>query len=174
MTPGLKSIITWSFVALLAFAGVMAIFFGVRGLLRAHASENWPSVEGRIVQSEVKKRGSGANSSKRFYAEVSYEFSVDGATFTGNRIVFEYLRKGSITQAKGIVNRYRKGKKVTVFYMPEDPEQCVLQPGLQLRGLGWPVGGLVLLLIAGVIGCAAVAVAKDDRKAAEPESDAHA
>lgn len=118
--------------------------------------------------SEVKKRGT---SGKRYYAEVSYEFTVGDVDFTGDRIVFEYLRKGSITTAKGIVNRYRKGKKVTVFYMPKDPKQSVLQPGFQLRAVGWPIGGLILLIIAGVIACAAVAVAKDERKAAEQNVD---
>ena len=174
MTPIQKSIITWSFVAFLAFAGALAMFVGVRGLLRSHASEHWPSTEGRIVTSEVINRGGQGSDSKRHYAEVSYEFTVGGVDYKGDRIVFEYVRKGSIAQAKGIVDRYRKGKKVTVFYMPKNPKQCVLQPGFQVRGLGWPFGGLILLIIAGVIACAAVAVARDERKAAEQDVDPNA
>lgn len=163
MTEKQKLIAAWAVASVFTITGILAIFFGVRGLLLAHASESWPSAEATVLRSEVEVFGGGADTHKRNYAEVNYEFSVDGKVYTGDRIKFGYSKTGSRFTAEGLVKRYRKGKKVPVYYMPNDPRQSVLEPSVPWKDVGWPIVGLILLGIAWAV----IPVGRDEREVAE-------
>ena len=60
-----------------------------------------------------------------------------------------------------------ESKATVLHYMPTNPNVCVLRPGFHFRFVGWVAVGLLLSFIAIVIAWAMVAVARDERKAAE-------
>jgi len=133
----------WPFVAV----GGVLLFIGVRGLLRGRASTDWPAVEGTITSSAVRRQqGGGRHSSSTYHAQVVYEYTVDGVAYNGDRVGYGDYGSSSPSHARGIVNRYPKGKAVTVHYMPGDPEECVLEPGL--HGQGWLLPGIGLAFFA--------------------------
>jgi len=81
---------------------------------------------------------------------VRYEFSVEGTTFNGDRVSYGASGSGDTAYATGIVQRYAKGTSVTVYYMPGNPEECVLEPGLKAQS--WIIVGVgPLFLTVGIL-----------------------
>src|SRR5437868_6345411 len=102
----------------------------VSRLLSARDSVNWPVVQGSIFQSQVedgewKSRSQGT---KPYYQpKVAYSYEVNGTRFQGTKVSFtEHAGTTDPTWAKGIVSRYPMGKRVTVFYKPNDPGFAIL------------------------------------------------
>jgi hypothetical protein len=60
----------------------------------------------------------------RNFAEVSYSFGVGGTTYHANRICLLGAPEGSVA---AILRRYPQGRIVTVFYNPDNPNQCILE-----------------------------------------------
>ena len=83
---------------------------------------------------------------------LKYEYSVDNLDYTGNRIRFtsfdiNYEREH---KAKREISAYPVGKKVSVFYNPNNPTDSVLVVGVGSRvymGFGL---GILLLAIGGI------------------------
>ena len=61
---------------------------------------------------------------------VKYRYTVAGKTYSGNRYRF-----GEIYSSDGIgyqiVAEHPAGKRVTVYYNPDDPADALLRPGLE-------------------------------------------
>ncbi len=179
----------WSFILLLLAGGCAASFFGWRAVMRSLASSGWPSTNGKIIDSrveeeKVRRTGSGTNKTplnqKRYQPKIDYTYSVNDKSFMGTRISYSdhgYLGKSksvtvmgvtrysSNTNAKAsaqkIAKKYHKGKKVTVFYMPDNPGESVLEPGFTYKVFAWPICGIVLLAIGVIIAWLAISVSRD-------------
>jgi hypothetical protein len=152
MTPGMKFFFSRIFPFIFIAVGAGVLFFGVRGLIRAKASMNWPEVPGTVVSSRVDRQhstNSDGRSSTTYHAEINYRYTVAGTTYHGSRVAYGDYGSSSSSHARKIVNRYPEGKKVTVRYMPEDPEECLLESGMKAQSWFMPVFGLVFF----VIGC---------------------
>ena len=120
----------------LVFIGVGVGFsiYGYNVLQNAKASAEWPAAKGIITVSEVTKHESttGTGTNKRrtvtYHAKIHYKYSANGKSYTSNNVTF-----GQSTEGAGeIVNRYPIGKKVKVFYNPQDPKVAVLEPGVSM------------------------------------------
>lgn len=193
----MKKFLLWSFILFLIVGGLAASFFGWRSVIRSLASSDWPSVDGKIIDSRVeeeknKRTGSRTNKTplnqKRYQPKVDYSYSVNDKSFKGTRISYSdhgYLGKSKeitimgVTRyssnadakagAQKIVQKYPKGKKVTVYYMPDNPSKSLLEPGFSYKVFAWPICGFVLLVIGGVIAWLAVSVSRDkEEKGANP------
>ena len=144
--------------------GASVAFFGFRGLIRAKASTDWPSTQGRIVESSVEshRSSSGSNgSSTTYHAEIMYEFAVNGVTFNGDRVAYGDYGSSNPSHARSVVNRYPKNKTVTVYYMPDKPEECLLEPGVKGQSFFLPGFGLVFFIVGSFM---AVSMPKAMRK----------
>jgi len=129
-------------------------FFGVRGLIRANASTNWPTAEGRVMASSVDRRRSSSSnggSSTTYHAEILYEYSVDDTTFDGNRVAYGDYGSSSPSHARRVVNRYPVGKTVMVHYMSDNPEESLLEPGIQLQSWFLPGFGLLFFTVGSLM-----------------------
>jgi hypothetical protein len=128
-------------------AGTSAAFFGIRGIIRAKSTVAWPTTQGK-VQSSVIQPYYHDDCPYQYQAKITYDFSVNNTTFSGSRITFgsEGYRFCNVSVAKQIVNRYPKDKIIAVYYMPKNPEVCLLEPG-NVEGKQW----LLFLLVFGLI-----------------------
>jgi len=136
MSPGMKFCFSRIFPLPFLLIGAGVGFFGFRGLIRARVSVDWPSTQGTVVASSVERHrstGSEGRSSTTYHAEILYEFSVDGTAFNGDRVAYGDYGSSSSSHARRIVTRYPEGKSVTVYYMPENPEECLLELGLKAQ-----------------------------------------
>ena len=73
--------------------------------------------------------------------------------------------------AQKIAQKYPKGKKVTVYYMPDNPAESLLEPGFSYKVFAWPLVGIVMFVIGVFIAWLAVMTAREkDDESEEAES----
>jgi len=80
-----------------------------------------------------------------------YEFTVDGVRYEGTRVAYGDYGTGNTSHARSIVDRYPEGKQVTVYYMPGDPEECLLEPGLKAQAWFIPLIGGIFFTVGAVM-----------------------
>ncbi len=72
--------------------GAAIAFFGICDIVRSKSSVDWPAVHGKIVLSSVEhlrtRTGTSGKRSSTIHARLLYTFSVDGKSFTGNRVYY--------------------------------------------------------------------------------------
>ena len=52
----MKKFLLWSFILFMIVGGLAASFYGWRNVSRSLASKDWPSVEGKIIDSRVEEQ----------------------------------------------------------------------------------------------------------------------
>jgi hypothetical protein len=146
MPRGMVFFFSRIFPLIFIIVGGFTGFVGVRSLLRAKASSSWPTAQGVIVSSSVERhhsRDSDGHDRTTYHAEVFYEFTVDGTVYNGNKVAYGDYGSGNPSHARKIVNKYPKDKSVEVHYMPEDPGESILEPGVKAQAWFIPLFGLV-------------------------------
>ncbi len=136
-------------------AGVGFSIYGYHVLQNAKASAEWPAAKGIITVSKVVKSESttGTGTNKRrtvtYNAKIHFKYPVKGKSYTSNNVTFGQSTKG----AGVIVSQYPTGKKVNVFYNPQDPKVAVLEPGVSTSsylflgfGILFSLMGLIFLI----------------------------
>ena len=150
------------FGGILVGFGVVVTAGGILHIIQARGSTSWPSVQGKIIKSEVKKLRQGKINHKKigtrsprkrpqFLPDIEYTYEVNGQQFTGKQVAFmtEYGKEN----AEQMTRKYAIGKMVTVFYNPKHPTHCTLEVGmsssvylLPIIGVGMLACGVALLL----------------------------
>ncbi len=112
------------------------VFFGVlawRAWQIRQASPEWPYVEGEMVSTRVfaqnETGGDRGVSTHEWYTEVHYRYTVNGQTYTGNRLRAFGLHHFSRDQAEAELTPFPVGARVKVYYNPNKPSESVLIPG---------------------------------------------
>jgi hypothetical protein len=123
--------------------GALLLYFGVKGLLMAIESTGWPQTNATVISSSVKRYISSSSRGRtQHQAEIQYEFFVQKSRYNGT------LRHTAPNAGESmrLVERYPKGKQITVYYMPDNPAENLLEPGLKLKTWVMPAGGLIFLV----------------------------
>ncbi|MDT8391849.1 MAG: DUF3592 domain-containing protein [Lentisphaeria bacterium] len=135
--------------------GLVVATWGGMEILKAKASQNWPTVDGRVTHSEVdqhRETSTNNNSSRRetkYTANIHYTYDYEGASYTGKRVCFGGSRKGSSSMANQIVNRFPLGKTVEVYVDPAKPATACLEPGVTAMAY-IPLGIGVIFAVVGL------------------------
>ena len=144
-------------------AGLLTLATAVK-YVQVRRARSWLQVRGKIISAKsvsrpVRRIGSdiqekGQDTELRNFADVAYDFEVQGKKRRGTRIsIGEDLGNGDVA---GQLKLYRPGTAVTVFYNPNDPNEAVLErdmPEGAFQFMGWLIAGWVacgLLAITGV------------------------
>lgn len=127
--------------------GIAISVWGIQAVRRSHASRNWPTTEGTVVSSAIERSGRSVVQNHR--AEIEYEYSVKGITHSSGAVSCGDYGSAFSSHAREIVERYPQGKKVPVYYDPQDPSVAVLEPGSS-----W---GAYIPLLIGVLFCGVAA-----------------
>ena len=121
--------------------------FGVRNILNAHESRNWPYTDGTIVYSEAERR-SGNKGRSSYSPRIKFQYSIEGQQYEGDIVAFGMK---SVSAGRGFaerfVKKYPKGKDVKVFYNPVEISKSVLEPGLSKRSFILLAFGISFMLI---------------------------
>ena len=149
MSPGMRFFFSRVFPLIFVVVGAIVMLTGIRGLLKARASVNWPTAPGTVLASSVERHVTSGSKGTRvtYHAGIRYEFRVNGATYDGTRVAYGDYGSSSTSHARRIVNRYPKGTPVTVRYMPGHPDECLLEPGLMGQSLVLPGAGLIFFVV---------------------------
>lgn len=117
-------------------------------LLYAERDANsWPTVEGVVRESKVE---SDAEGDELVFA---YEFTVDEQKFRGRRVATGQDRtigsyQPDAIDAREVVSKYPVRTRVTVYYDPFTPQDCILEP----RVTRFTIGGIVISVLMIVLG----------------------
>ncbi len=123
MRDGFKRLLA-IFVALL-FVGVGAalLCLETRNLTKAKASRDWLSTDGIILYTDYKRTSVGRRLSNAPY--VTYSYQVQGIGYTSNVLSF-----GDDLTSSERFAEYPSGRRVTVYFDPEDPQEATLVKGV--------------------------------------------
>ena len=128
------------------------VYDAIRELIRAHQSYYWPTTEGAVVMSCVKKREADEESTESYGAEIKYQFNVKGEVKSSGTIGLADITDGRKAIAEAIVSRYAEDSLVRVYLSPHDPDVSVLEPGMRwphisalLIGMTFFTAGLAML-----------------------------
>jgi|GEM_PF-1873866 len=148
----LFSLLVLSFGAVFVYLGLNILIGEIRTWRKAVASREWPSSVGRIISSEVQTAYGGRSTTH--YPRAKYSYTVAGQNYTGDRIVFAWRNIFDRQATEKVVESYRPGQTVTVFYDPQQPQESTLD-----RNFPWPIFELfsgVLVLFCPGVACSAM------------------
>ena len=128
--------------------GAFALVKGLRDVQLAHASPQWPQVQGVVEQSQVAE--SKTKGKTNYYADIRYRYEVAGAAHTSDRVAFGGYQSTDRTPHEAQVAKYPAGSTVTVYYQPDAPDMAVLEPGAS--GQAWLMPGFgAAFIVAGLV-----------------------
>lgn len=124
----------WGVVLLAVFgAGGMTVYTIARHI---DAQHRYMATTGKVISSEMKVTSDSKSTS--YSPKITYEYIVDGKSFTSQRDVFDTVGISNQKYAQARVASNPAGKEVTMFYDPDNPAESVLQleiPGTHFWGL---------------------------------------
>jgi hypothetical protein len=121
----------WIVILAVCLVADMPLLFAVFYFMakrRVRAAENWIMTLGEIVTSEVKVGTSVRNRSRVYSPHIVYEYEVMGQRYRGERVHLGYeLGAGIESWAAERLADYPVGKRVEVYYDPNEPANAVLE-----------------------------------------------
>jgi hypothetical protein len=137
--------------------GIIALLIMGRSVLLGRKSSAWPTVGGTILQSgieTVQSTDDDGSTSTTYGVNLQYQFSVAGQQYQGTRRTFTEMRTSSFRRTQKILEGFPQGGSVTVYYDPEDPSSCVLEPGVNAAIYIFLAFAAILVLVgaAGLLG----------------------
>ncbi|APQ17570.1 DUF3592 domain-containing protein [Maribacter hydrothermalis] len=109
----------------------------------AKQSLQWPKVKGVVVKS--------LDFPLSKIIDFLYSYEINGTTYHNEKPFFANSFKNfSQKKASILMNKYKEGKQVTVYYNPSDPSIATLEPG-RMDGIPNTIALLILLLALGFI-----------------------
>jgi hypothetical protein len=117
-------------LALLAALAFVALHYWRQS--RATRAASWPSVPGIVKSSRTARRwglGNGIWIAGLWYVpEVIFRYDVAGASYTGRKVTLADSGYPKLREARAIIDRYKPGAAVDVFYDPKRPKRAILEP----------------------------------------------
>lgn len=126
--------------AVMALCGLALLYVAWRARSRGAASTSWPTVRARILTAELKRV------KHSFLPVITYQYAVDGKSYTGSRVVFRSSH-GNEAEGKRLIEAYPVNSDRNVHYNPANPADAVLEPGVQ-GGMGMIIFALAVVAVA--------------------------
>ncbi|HEX3811176.1 MAG TPA: DUF3592 domain-containing protein [Rhizomicrobium sp.] len=138
-----------AFIGFLIVAAMIVLIIVAWRMAQDHKMKAWPTAQGRITSATARDH------TEQFQGEpertvtlpiITYTFNVGSKTYTGSR--FDVLDDGR-NHVQELLDKYKPGTAVPVFYNPRDPSDCVLQRGAPV---GMWMGCLRALVMLAALG----------------------
>ena len=138
----------------LSLVAIALFAFALRLHLVASAAEEWSSTDGVVVASYVRRIGAGnaaeAGDTDDYSPIVAYEYRVGSDLYAGSRIGFaDFFYTGY--SAKYRVQTLPPGKRVTVYFDPNDANSAVLDRTYPVVAIVMLVGFAVFCLVGSAL-----------------------
>ncbi len=147
-------IIPDNFVSMLLGWGSLLFFvYSTPFYPEAIASRNWQTVDGKIVTSEIRKKGT-STSGVSSYPVIEYIYKVDEQEYKNDRFKFgiQSVSETGPHAYEDMIEKYHLHKIVKVYYSARKPENSVLEPGINIRIYGFTIGGIAFYLASLIVG----------------------
>jgi hypothetical protein len=134
----------------MAVLGGFFIVAGAYQVWRGWSTGNWKPAQGEITEafmSEEEREDDDGDISTVVKARVVYKYTVHGKEYESGTLQRGLFRVPLKYLAQKQVEGYRRGQRVTAYYMPSDPSHAVLKRGAPLSAFMMFAGGIILLLL---------------------------
>lgn len=143
------SLVAGGFALLLGAVGVVLIVLYFRNKAKSTASQNWPSVAGRVTFTDISIQSNDDEDYSRlsYIPKITYEYQVGDLVFQAH--LFSFGSEPSFPsreKAEAFLAPYLPEGQVRVFYNPQKPGEAVLVQKMRSMTAGLIVG--IILLIA--------------------------
>lgn len=128
---------TYTIFGLLALIWIFLTFLAFRLLMRGISSRNWPHVKGEILASGI---AIDNYEGKSYQCQVSYSYKVGNSKYVGKKISLFDFGSGFKMLAKSHLKKYPKGRKVSIYYSPQNVNLAILEPGVKISYILYVVG----------------------------------
>jgi hypothetical protein len=124
--------------------GLLGLFSLLDSWINSHSLDEWQTTEGEISYSELAHGSGVCGPGLTIASMVGYDFKVDGVTYYSTHISYG---ADALSCGRELADTYPAGKKVTVYYDPENPDNSVLKK----TGMNVFISILIGLLSMGMI-----------------------
>ncbi|MFW6303582.1 MAG: DUF3592 domain-containing protein, partial [Candidatus Sumerlaeota bacterium] len=107
---------------------------------------------GRVLRSDIATHSAvdkHRNETLTYIPEITYEYTVDGRKYVGQRISFNKFQNVRFNKMRNIADSYPKGAIIPVYYHPIRPHKAVLNRELNTTVLLQRVGMALFLAALG-------------------------
>ena len=131
--------------------GAFTAYGSIRMRLKTAQAHQWPTVTGTIVASDLESkidRNTDRKPIRVYNAAIRYAYTVGGKTYESDQIQLGGTSETSRPEEfERTVARYPEGKRVTVYYDPDDAGTATLEPGAVggIFNMAMVAGGFVLV-----------------------------
>lgn len=114
--------------------GIGLFVLAMVSLHRARNSAFWRYTNGRILSAKIEqseRNSSSQGKETRYTPKISYTYSVNDQEYISGRIkIMTDYSSASINAVREIIQKYRPGSEVIVYYNPAKPKRAVLEKGV--------------------------------------------
>ncbi len=140
--------------------GLVMLALSANVILSKWNSSEWPSTQGKVIQSEVESKtksvrdsdGHGRRNVRYYSPTVEYEYAVAGQVFKSSNISVDSFSSTDPNYASSTVATYPLDSTVTVYYNPANPTDSLLQPGVGIVAWGVFLVGLLMIIAGSALG----------------------
>ncbi len=140
-----------AFMLGLIAVGVLFMRNAVGGRLKSKQAQAWPTVQGRVVTSEVvedRYRDPTGKATIAFVPNVVYENNVNGQTYNSRNVIFGQTNYDYLVASR-ICEKFTVDATPDVYYNPAKPTESVLVPK-STEGMRSLVPG-IFFIVAGIL-----------------------
>lgn len=116
-----------SLIAISLICGATAIYMAYKNIQAwrmATQSQSWSVAPGRVVKADLVWKGART---RHLQPQIQYTYEVNGMTYTGRRITFEFGHAYSRPAAEKFIQRYPVNQSASVYYDPAQPHESSLE-----------------------------------------------
>ncbi len=125
------------------FAGILLGILGYRIWLRSRFRVAIGEIESSRIDTSLRSR----SGEKLYGVQIRYRYDVADRRYTGTAITPGYRYSRDEAEQQELLSRYPVGKRVAVYYNPENPSEAYLQYGLPRLLIALLVLALLFLLV---------------------------
>lgn len=131
-------------------SGIVLLLLSIYFYKKSKDSIKWCKTKGQISKAYLDKFNDSNSTSYR--VEVEYSYTVAYKVYNSKRKYYgDHLLSSFLGSTKKLVDKYKKGDTIDVYYNPQNPKDAVLEQGVHFSVLVFFISSLVCFSIGGIL-----------------------
>lgn len=131
-------------------SGIVLLLLSIYFYKKSKDSIKWCKTKGQISKAYLDKFNDSNSTSYR--VEVEYSYTVADKVYNSKRKYYgDHLLSSFLGSTKKLVDKYKKGDTIDVYYNPQNPKDAVLEQGVHFSVLVFFISSLVCFSIGGIL-----------------------